>query len=92
MNKRLLLASALVGSSLLLTGMASAQDFPPKKPVTLVVGFPAGGASDAAARLIAKKLGENIGQSVIVEKRAALAATLPTSSWPMRRLTVRCYC
>lgn len=76
MNKRLLLASALVGSSLLLTGMASAQDFPPKKPVTLVVGFPAGGASDAAARLIAKKLGENIGQSVIVENKGGAGGNI----------------
>lgn len=76
MNKRLLLASALVGSSLLLTGMASAQDFPPKKPVTLVVGFPAGGAADAAARLIAKKLGENIGQSVIVENKGGAGGNI----------------
>jgi len=41
---------------------AQAQDFPPKKPVNLVVGFAPGGAVDAAARLIARKLGENIGQ------------------------------
>ena len=54
MNKRnLLRATALAISSLLLAGTASAQDFPPKKPVTLVVGFAAGGAADAAARLIA---------------------------------------
>lgn len=34
---------------------ASAQDWPPKT-VTLVVGFAAGGATDGAARIIAKKL------------------------------------
>jgi tripartite-type tricarboxylate transporter receptor subunit TctC len=53
----------------MLSGLAQAQDFPPKKPVTLVVGFAAGGASDTAARLIAKKLGENIGQTVIVDNK-----------------------
>lgn len=48
---------------------AQAQDFPPKKPVNLVVGFAAGGAADAAARLIAKKLGDNIRQTVIVDNK-----------------------
>ena len=48
---------------------AQPQDFPPKKPVNLVVGFAPGGAADAAARLIAKKLGENIGQTVIVDNK-----------------------
>ena len=52
-----------------LSGHALAQDFPPKKPVSLVVGFAPGGAADTAARLIAKKLGENIGQSVIIDNK-----------------------
>jgi tripartite-type tricarboxylate transporter receptor subunit TctC len=52
-----------------LTAPVQAQNFPPKKPVSLVVGFAAGGAADAAARLIAKKLGENIGQTVIVDNK-----------------------
>ena len=56
---------ALVG----LTFKAQAQDFPPKKTVTMVVGFAAGGAADTAARIIAKKLGENIGANVLVENR-----------------------
>ena len=46
-----------------------AQDFPPKKPVTLVVGFAPGGAADAAARVIARKLTDNIGQTVIVDNK-----------------------
>lgn len=51
------------------TAPAHAQDFPPKKPVSLVVGFAAGGAADTAARVIAKKVGENIGQTVLVENK-----------------------
>jgi tripartite-type tricarboxylate transporter receptor subunit TctC len=77
MNKRhLLRATALAASSLLLAGLGHAQDFPPKKPVTLVVGFAAGGAADAAARLIAKKLGENIGQTVVVDNKAGAGGNI----------------
>ena len=70
MTKRKLLK--LGTAWLLMTTMSLpvlAQDFPPKKPVSLVVGFAAGGASDTAARLIAKKLGENIGQTVVVDNK-----------------------
>lgn len=65
---------------------ASAQEFPPKKTITMIVGFAAGGAADTSARIIAKKLGENIGANVVVDNRGGaggniahqLAATGPT--------------
>jgi tripartite-type tricarboxylate transporter receptor subunit TctC len=44
--------------------------------VTLFVGFAPGGAADAAARLIAKKLTENIGQNVIVENKAGAGGNI----------------
>ncbi|MES2364231.1 MAG: tripartite tricarboxylate transporter substrate binding protein [Pseudomonadota bacterium] len=73
MKKRPLLqafaALALLPALTAFTLPAQAQDFPPKKAVSLVVGFAAGGAADTAARLIAKKLGENIGQAVIVDNK-----------------------
>lgn len=54
---------------------AAAQDIP-KKTITLVVGFAAGGATDAAARIIAKKLQDNLGQSVVVENRAGAGGNI----------------
>jgi tripartite-type tricarboxylate transporter receptor subunit TctC len=51
------------------SGTVIAQEFPPKKTVTMVVGFAAGGSADTAARVIAKKLGENIGQAVVVDNK-----------------------
>jgi tripartite-type tricarboxylate transporter receptor subunit TctC len=47
---------------------AAAQELP-DKTITIVVGFAAGGATDTAARIIARKLGENIRRPVVVENR-----------------------
>jgi len=45
-----------------------AQDIP-KKPLTIVVGFEAGGAADHAARVVAKKLTESLGTTVLVDNK-----------------------
>ena len=76
MNKRRFLHATAFACALGLAGAGHAQDFPPKKPVTLVVGFAPGGAADAAARLIAKKLGDDIGQTVIVDNRAGAGGNI----------------
>lgn len=42
----------------------------PNKPIKLIVPFPAGGTSDVLGRLVGNKLGEALGQTVVVENRA----------------------
>ncbi|MBK0391490.1 Bug family tripartite tricarboxylate transporter substrate binding protein [Ramlibacter algicola] len=69
--RRTLLLLALAAGSL-----AHAQTWPPAKPVTMLVGFAPGGAADASARLIARKLQDNIGQSVIVENKAGAGGNI----------------
>lgn len=50
----------------------------PQKPVTLVVPFGAGGGVDAAARIIAPKLGERLGQTVVIENVPGASGTIGT--------------
>jgi len=60
----LLAACALYGA----VESASAQGYP-SRPVRMIVAFPAGGTLDTLARIVAQKLGEQWGQSVVVENR-----------------------
>jgi tripartite-type tricarboxylate transporter receptor subunit TctC len=70
-------ACALIAALLGIPGVrpVPAQELP-KKPVTMVVGFAAGGAADAAARIIAKRLSDSIGQPVIVDNRAGAGGNI----------------
>ena len=65
---RRLLAMLLALASCL-AGQAAAQPYP-SRTVSIVVPYPAGGSVDGVARILAQKLAETLGQSVIVENRA----------------------
>ena len=54
---------------------ALAQSYP-TKPIRLVVPFPAGGATDLLARSIAQRLGQGLGQTVVVENKAGAGGSL----------------
>lgn len=64
----------LLGTSLL-PALSLAQSYP-TKPVRMVVPFPAGGATDLFARVLSQKLGDKLGQSVVVENRPGAGGTI----------------
>ena len=63
---------------LLAAGAATAQAPFPGRAVTMVVGFAPGGGTDTASRIIAKKLAENLGQSVSVENKPGAGGNIAT--------------
>lgn len=63
--------------SFLVAASASAQHYP-TKPVRLIVAFAPGGASDVLARLLAQRLGDSLGQSVIVDNRPSAGGIIGT--------------
>jgi tripartite-type tricarboxylate transporter receptor subunit TctC len=69
----LALALALPGAS----GAAWAADYP-AKPVKIVVPYAPGGGADSVARIVAKKVSENVGQAIVIENKGGAGAILGT--------------
>src|SRR6187397_1590153 len=70
-NNCLLICLWAIGSS------ANAQTYP-AKPIRFIVGFPPGGTNDIVARVIAPKLGENMGQQVVEDNRGGANTAIAT--------------
>lgn len=72
----LLTAAILVG----LPFLSHAQTDYPNKPIRLIIGFPAGGSTDIVGRIVAQKLGERLGQTIVVENRGGAGGTIGTDA------------
>ncbi|MES3004163.1 MAG: tripartite tricarboxylate transporter substrate binding protein [Pseudomonadota bacterium] len=80
-RRRALIATAtLLAGGLAPTGAAFAQAAYPSKPMRILLPFPAGGSTDPIARLLAQKLNEAWGQSVIVDNRPGANTIIGTEA------------
>src|ERR1700760_1060990 len=55
--------------------MAAAQEYP-TRPITMIVPFPAGGATDTLARFLAEQMRPLLGQTVVIENTGGAAGTI----------------
>jgi tripartite-type tricarboxylate transporter receptor subunit TctC len=73
MRKWLVMAATMVVTGW--TGMAAAQDYP-AHPITMIVPFPAGGATDTLARFLGEQMRGVLGQPVIIENIGGAAGSI----------------
>jgi len=73
--KRLLYTLSATALLVIGHGNANAQSYP-SKPVRLIVPFPPGSATDAAARVVATRLSDTFGQSVVIDNRSGASGNI----------------
>ena len=78
MQRRMMLQAGLAAAILAAAPAAIAQTYP-ARPVTMVIPFPPGGTLDLVGRMIAQRLGEQMGQPFVVENRPGGLATIGPS-------------
>jgi tripartite-type tricarboxylate transporter receptor subunit TctC len=85
MNPMLFIALAVIAYFSVAESRAQTANYP-DKPIKMMVGFSAGGGTDVIARIVAQKMSEGLGQSVLVENRPGasgmIAAEAVTKSAP----------
>ncbi len=72
-------AAAALGTMATIATAQTPVAWPTAKPISVVVPFPAGGAVDFAARLVANKLAERLGQAVVIDNVAGAAGVVGTT-------------
>jgi len=80
MKMKTILTSLAIAAAALMPAWAHAADPFPSKPLLLIVPFPPGGATDSILRMVAQKLGERVGQPVLVDNRPGGGTIIATDA------------
>ena len=64
------------GMALLLGGAAAGAQNYPSKPIRFILPFPPGGGTDTLARIVGQRLGENLGQTMVLDNRPGAGANI----------------
>ncbi|RVT98580.1 tripartite tricarboxylate transporter substrate binding protein [Rhodovarius crocodyli] len=75
-NRRALLGTALALPALSDRAQAQGSEWTPSRPMRMIVPFVAGGSTDVAARMIADRMAEQLGQPIVVENRGGSGGNL----------------
>lgn len=79
-NRRELFAMAALGMGLALGQPATAQEWPARTPLKIIVPYPVGGNADSAARAIAEVVSTNLKQAIIVDNRPGASSIIGTEA------------
>jgi tripartite-type tricarboxylate transporter receptor subunit TctC len=71
---KILVRAGLLAMALTVPGAAVAQDYP-TRPITMLVGFPPGGSTDATARILQDPMASSLGQPIIIDNRGGAGGT-----------------
>jgi tripartite-type tricarboxylate transporter receptor subunit TctC len=80
MNRKQFVRSAVAALFALGLGAGAMAQSWPTKPITMIIPFPPGGTLDVVGRMLAQKLGQQLGQTVVVENRPGGAGTIGASA------------
>ena len=76
-RRRHLLQAGLLAA---LPGAAQAQPAYPARPLSLLIGYAPGGLTDVMVRMIAERLGRELGQTVVVENRSGGGTSIASTA------------